>query len=216
MGLYSKYIFPRMLDWTLGAPELGKYRRLALTAAHGRTLEIGFGTGLNLPYYPEAVAELVALDSENMLRSRVERRIATCTIPVTQMQLDAQGRLPFDDQSFDSVVTTLTLCSIDNPAPALAEIRRVLKPDGRFVFWEHGRSDDPSVARRQDRYNPIQKIIGAGCNMNRRIDQLIREAGFEITKLDRFLLPQTPRVLAEMYRGVAGSAVTETATMRER
>ncbi len=203
MGLYSKYIFPRMLDRTLSTPELGEYRRLALAAAHGRTLEIGFGTALNLPYYPEAVAELVVLDSENMLRSRVERRIAACPIPVTQMQIDAQGRLPFDDRSFDSVVTTLTLCSIDNTAPALAEIRRVLKPDGRFIFWEHGRSDDPAVAQRQDRFNPIQRIIGAGCNMNRRIDQLIREAGFEITKLDRFLLPQTPRVLAEMYRGNA-------------
>lgn len=205
MSFYSKYIFPRMLDRMLGTPELGKYRRLALAAARGRTLEIGFGTALNLPYYPEAVTELVVLDSENMLRSRVERRIAACSIPVSRMQLDAQGRLPFDDRSFDSVVTTLTLCSIDNTAPVLAEIRRVLKPDGGFLFWEHGRSDDPAVARRQDRFNPIQRVIGAGCNMNRPIDRLIREAGFEIRKLDRFLLPQTPRVLAEMYRGVAAS-----------
>jgi len=203
MGFYSNYIFPRLLDWSLGAPEFGEYRRRALEPARGATLEIGFGTGLNLPYYPAAVTKLMAIDSENMLEDRVERRIAACPIPVAKMRLDAQGRLPFGDRMFDTVVTTLTLCSIADTAPALAEIRRVLKPDGRFVFFEHGRSDDPKVARRQDRFNPIQKIIGVGCNMNRRIDELIETAGFEITTLDRFLLPKTPRLLAEMYRGVA-------------
>lgn len=203
MGFYSSYIFPRLLDWSLGAPEFGKYRRSALEPARGETLEIGFGTGLNLPYYPEAVTKLTVIDSENMLEDRVERRIAACPIPVTKMRLDAQGRLPFGDHAFDTVVSTLTLCSIADTAPALAEIRRVLKPDGRFVFFEHGRSDDPEVARRQDRFNPIQKIIGVGCNMNRRIDELIKTAGFEITTLDRFMLPKTPRMLAEMYRGVA-------------
>jgi len=203
MGLYASYIFPRLLDWSLGTPEFGKYRRRALEPARGETLEIGFGTGLNLPYYPEAVTKLTVIDSENMLPERVERRIAACPIPVTKMRLDAQGRLPFDDHTFDTVVTTLTLCSITDAAAALAEVRRGLKPGGQFVFFEHGRSDDPKVARRQDRFNPIQKIIGVGCNMNRRIDKLIEDAGFQIAQLDRFLLPKTPRLLAEMYRGVA-------------
>lgn len=203
MNIYTKYIFPRLLDWSLNNPQMGKYRQRALEPAAGETLEIGFGTGLNLPHYPAAVTRLTVIDSENMLTRLVERRIAQCAIPVTKMQLDAQGRLPFDDHSFDSVVTTLTLCSIQNTAPALAEIRRVLKPDGKFVFWEHGRSDDAQIAQRQDRFNPLQKIIGAGCNMNRKIDELITAGEFEITKLDRFLLPKTPRLLAEMYRGVA-------------
>lgn len=203
MGLYSKYIFPRLLDWSLGNPQMGKYRRRALEAATGETLEIGFGTGLNLPHYPATVTKLTVLDSENMLTSLVERRISECPLPIVKMQLDAQGRLPFADNSFDSVVTTLTLCSIANTEPALAEIRRVLKPDGKFIFWEHGRSDDAAVARRQDRFNPLQQIIGAGCNMNRKIDDLITAAGFEITKLDRFLMPKTPRLLGEMYRGIA-------------
>lgn len=203
MGFYAKYIFPRILDWSVGAPEFGEYRRRALEPVCGETLEIGFGTGLNLPYYPEGVRKLTAIDSENMLEDRVERRIAACRIPVTRIRLDAQGRLPFEDHTFDTVVTTLTLCSIPDTAAALAEIRRALKPEGRFIFFEHGRSDDPKVARRQDRFNPIQKIIGAGCNMNRKIDELIENAGFEITTLDRFLLPKTPRILAEMYRGVA-------------
>lgn len=203
MGIYAKYIFPRLLDWSLGNPQMGKYRQAALQPATGETLEIGFGTGLNLPHYPDSVTRLTVIDSENMLSRLVNRRIAECSLPVTKMQLDAQGRLPFDDHSFDSVVTTLTLCSIAHTAPALAEIRRVLKPNGKFVFWEHGRSDDPAIARRQDRFNPLQRIIGVGCNMNRKIDDLIVAKGFEIQSLDRFLLPKTPPLLAEMYRGIA-------------
>lgn len=203
MGIYSKYIFPRFLDWTLGNPEMGKYRRQALEQATGKTLEIGFGTGLNLPYYPESVTELTIIDSENMLEKLVTERIAACRLPVTKLQLDAQGRLPFEDYSFDSVVSTLTLCSIASTEPALAEIHRVLKPAGKFIFFEHGRSDDADTARWQDRLNPLQKIVGVGCNINRRIDRLIENAGFRIEKLDRFILPKSPRLLAEMYRGIA-------------
>ena len=203
MGVYAKYIFPRLLDWTLGSAPMGKFRRRALEPATGNTLEIGFGTGLNLPHYPAAVSKLTVIDSEDMLRERVARRIAECPIPVVRMQLDAQGCLPFDDHAFDSVVTTFTLCSIADTAPALAEIRRVLKPGGRFIFFEHGRSDDAEVARRQDRFNPLQKIIGVGCNLNRKIDELIAAGGFRIVELDRFLMPETPRLLSEMYRGIA-------------
>jgi ubiquinone/menaquinone biosynthesis C-methylase UbiE len=203
MGIYAKYIFPRLLDWTLGSAPMGKYRRRALEPSTGKTLEIGFGTGLNLPYYPAAVTRLTVIDSEDMLRERVARRIAECSNPVVRMQLDAQGHLPFDDHAFDSVVTTFTLCSIADTVPALIGIRRVLKPGGRFIFFEHGRSDDAEIARRQDRFNPLQKIIGVGCNMNRKIDELIAASGFRIVELDRFLMPETPRLLAEMYRGVA-------------
>jgi ubiquinone/menaquinone biosynthesis C-methylase UbiE len=203
MGIYAKYIFPLLLDWTLGSAPMSKYRRRALEPANGNTLEIGFGTGLNLPHYPAALTRLTVIDSEDMLRKRVARRIAECPIPVVRMQLDAQGRLPFDDQTLDSVVTTFTLCSIADIVPALAEIRRVLKPGGRFIFFEHGRSDDVEIARRQDQFNPLQKVIGVGCNLNRKIDELIVAGGFRITELDRFLMPETPRLLAEMYRGVA-------------
>jgi SAM-dependent methyltransferase len=203
MGIYSKYIFPRLLDKLLSTPEMGKYRRRALASVRGNTLEVGFGTGLNLPYYPGTVTKLTGIDCEDMLPGKVQKRIVISPFAVTRMQIDATGRLPFDDRNFDSVVSTLTLCSLSNTAPALAEIRRVLKPDGRFVFFEHGRSEDARVARRQDRYNPIQKIIGAGCNLNRRIDRLIETAGFEIRSLERFIMPDTPRIMAEMYCGIA-------------
>jgi ubiquinone/menaquinone biosynthesis C-methylase UbiE len=203
MGIYSKHIFPHILEWSLGTPEIGNYRRSTLAAARGETLEVGFGTGLNLPHYPETVTKLTAIDSENILQRRVERRIAESSIPVIRLQLDASGRMPFDDQRFDTIVTTMTLCSIADVAPALSEIARVMKPGGQYLFLEHGRSDDPSIARRQDRFNPLQRMIAAGCNINRSIDRLIKSAGFEIMSLDRFLMPNAPRIMAEMYRGVA-------------
>jgi ubiquinone/menaquinone biosynthesis C-methylase UbiE len=203
MGFYSKYIFPRMLDWALGNPELGKYRRRALEAARGKVLEVGFGTGLNLPYYPEAVNEITAIDPESMLPEKVAERIKKFPVPVNFVQLDASGHLPFADATFDSIITTWTLCSIENVEPALAEMRRLLKPDGRYIFFEHGRSDDAKTAKWQDRFNPVEKVIGAGCNINRPIDRLIKAAGFAIEDLERFVMPKTPRILGEMYRGTA-------------
>ena len=175
----------------------------ALEPVYGSVLEVGFGTGLNLPYYPQRVTNLTVIDPERMLPDRVAKRIAEASMPVEQVSLDASSGLPFDAGTFDSIVTTFTLCSIANVAPALAEIRRVLKPEGRYVFLEHGRSDDPRVARRQDFFNPLQKIIGCGCNMNRPIDTLVTEAGFKLSSLERFLIPDSPRIFAEMYLGVA-------------
>jgi len=215
MGLYSSYIFPRVLDWSLGTSYFQNLRKETLEPAKGSVLEIGFGTGLNLPHYPPQVTKLTVVEPERMLASRVARRISEANMPVEQFQLDASRRLPFDDDSFDSVVTTLTLCSIADVSPALAEIRRVLKPQRPYVFLEHGRSDDPRVAKRQDFFNPVQKIVACGCNMNRPIDQLIKDAGFEIATLERFLIPDAPRVLAEMYRGIAEQG-SENATKAQR
>ena len=203
MGIYANYIFPRMLDWALGSPEANEQRHLTLANAKGNVLEIGFGTGLNLRYYPEVVTKLTALDSKNFRPELVQKRIAKAHMPIEQVQLDAGGKLPFAEASFDTVVTTWTLCSIANVDAALLEMKRVLKPDGALLFCEHGRSDEARTATWQDRLNPLQKIVGCGCNMNRAMDMLITKAGFEITTLDRFLMPNAPRILSEMYRGVA-------------
>jgi ubiquinone/menaquinone biosynthesis C-methylase UbiE len=203
MGFYSKYVFPHLLEWALGNPQLGKYRRRALETACGNVLEVGFGTGLNLPYYPEAVTQITAIDPENMLADKVAERIKEARVPVNFVQLDASGKLPFADATFDSIITTWTLCSIENVEPALAEMRRLLKPYGRYIFFEHGRSDDAKTAKWQDRFNPIEKVIGVGCNINRPIDRLVKAAGFEVETLDRFVMPKTPRILGEIYRGTA-------------
>ena len=203
MGIYANYVFPRLLDWALGSPEANEQRQITLANAHGSVLEIGFGTGLNLRYYPETVTKLTALDSENFRPELVQKRIAKARFPVEQVQLDAGGQLPFADASFDTVVTTWTLCSIANVDAALREMKRVLKPGGEFLFCEHGRSDDVKTATWQDRLNPLQKIIGCGCNMNRAMDQLIANAGFEIVLLKRFVIAKTPRIWGEMYRGIA-------------
>ena len=206
MGIYSKHIFPRLMDWALRSRIVGRERRIALEPAQGDVLEIGFGTGLNLRHYPAAVTKLTVIDPNPMLEDRVARRISEARMPVEQLQLDASGRLPFEDASFDSVVTTFTLCSIDKINPALREMRRVLRPEGLFLFLEHGRSADPRIAKRQDFFNPVQKLIASGCNLNRPIDDLIRESGFCIVELDRFVMDDTPRIVGEMYRGTARSS----------
>jgi ubiquinone/menaquinone biosynthesis C-methylase UbiE len=203
MGLYSRHIFPRILEWSLSGRPVTDLRIKALEPARGQVLEIGFGTGLNIPCYPSAVGELVAVDSELMMAGRVRDRIVKSPFPVNQKRLDASEKLPLEDRWFDTVVTTFTLCSIANVGAALKEIRRVLKPDGIYLFLEHGRSDDSRIARFQDYLNPIQNIIGAGCNLNRKIDHLIREAGFDMIQLNRFAMAQTPRLVGEMYSGIA-------------
>jgi ubiquinone/menaquinone biosynthesis C-methylase UbiE len=203
MGLYSTYIFPRVLDWSLGTKLIRDERRTALASLYGHVLEIGFGTGLNLPCYPPEVTRLTTIDSEEMLGKLVTKRINDATMPVKQLKLDANSRLPFEDDSFDCVVTTFTLCSIRDVQAALAEIHRVLGTEGKYVFLEHGRSDEPRVARRQDFLNPVQQWVACGCNINRPIDQLVTKADLHIQTLDRYRLPSTPRIFAEMYRGVA-------------
>jgi len=203
MGFYSRHILPRLVEWSLGSRIVSEERRATLATLRGEVLEIGFGTGLNLACYPPQVNRLTAIDTETMLPSRVADRIAHAPVAVERLKLDAGGRLPFEDRSFDGVVTTFTLCSIAEVASALAEIRRVLKPTGEYVFLEHGRSDDPRIARLQDRFNPITKLIGCGCHLNRPIDKLVSAAGLQIARLERFVMPDSSKIVGEMYRGVA-------------
>jgi len=203
MSIYSRQIFPRVLDYLLRSEEVNRERRVTLAPLAGRVLEIGFGTGLNLRHYPETVTSLTILDPERMLVERVARRIAAAAMPVEKLYLDASGRLPFGDDTFDGVATTFTLCTIPDAAAALREMRRVLKPTGLMAFLEHGHSDDRRTARWQDWLNPVQKIIACGCHLNRRIDALITNAGFAIEKLERSVIPGLPRVLGTIYRGTA-------------
>jgi len=200
MSFYERYVFPHVLDFAMR--RMSPLRGGVLETASGEVLEIGFGTGLNLRHYPASVRRLHAVDPMDALPKRVAERIAAAPFSVERHRLRADGRLPFDAARFDCATMTWTLCTIPDPVSAMREVRRVLKPGAPLLFIEHGRSDDPKVARFQERWNPIQNRIGAGCNVNRAIDALIRAGGFEFEKLERFKA-DGPRFLAEMYRGIA-------------
>ncbi len=200
--MYATYIFPRLMDWVLRGERFQTERQRLLTPAQGVVLEIGFGTGLNLPHYPRTVTALHTVDPAPLLPDRVACRVAQAPFPVHIQHVSAET-LPYDDATFDCAVSTFTLCTIPDPVMALREVRRVLKPEGHFLFLEHGRSDDSAIARWQDRLNPFQNWFGCGCNLNRRIDQLVSEAGLQLEHVDRYVLPGVPRIGGEMYRGVA-------------
>jgi ubiquinone/menaquinone biosynthesis C-methylase UbiE len=204
MGLYCKHIFPRLMDHVMRGEEFQRLRTEVLQSVAGEVLEIGIGTGLNLRHYGPNVSRVRAVDPNPMLPARVAERRGGVSFPVEISHHSAE-RLPYDDRTFDCVVSTWTLCTISAPLRALTEVRRVLRPEGKFLFLEHGRSDDQKIARWQDRLNPVQNIIGCGCNLNRRIDDLIAQAGLTITQLDRFAMQSVPRIGGEMYRGTATS-----------
>jgi ubiquinone/menaquinone biosynthesis C-methylase UbiE len=200
MGLRDR-IKPWIQDRVMGF--MDEMRPQSLEGATGDVLEVGFGTARNLVHYPEAVRSVTGLDplvTEG--NATVEARIARARFPVERTALRADGALPFDTARFDCVVTTWTLCSIPDVDSALAEMRRVLKPGGRYLFIEHGRSDRPGTARWQDRLNPLWRRIADGCNMNRPVDVLLERGGFELVALERFR-HKGPGVLAAMYRGTA-------------
>src|SRR5207302_4219387 len=184
MGFYAKHIFPRVMDWMLRGPQHQAEREKVLRSIRGEVLEVGFGTELNLRHYPAGVTRLTAIDVATMLPLRVARRVAAAPFPVTRTELSGE-RLPFPDAQFDCVVTTMTLCSIGDPVPALREMRRVLKPGGTYVFLEPGHSDEARVARRQDFFNPLQRRLACGCNINRRVGALGRGAGPEVPSVAR-------------------------------
>ena len=168
----------------------------------GDVLEVGFGSGLNIPHYPASVHELTAIDPNPGMRRYAELRITASPIKVERCVLSGES-LPMADASFDTVVCTWTLCSIENVEQALAEIHRVLKLGGRFVFLEHGLSNEPEVQRWQHWLNPIQKVIGDGCNLNRDIRALVENVGFSSLEMENFSLEKTPRLVGYMYCGVA-------------
>ncbi|HEY4309873.1 MAG TPA: class I SAM-dependent methyltransferase [Pirellulales bacterium] len=202
MGLYDKYILPRVLEFGMSRPQVMRERPRALAEARGEVLEIGFGTGLNLASYPPAVERLVVADPVEMLAPRVAQRIAAAKIPVSIERADA-AVLPFDAGRFDCVVSTWTLCTIPRVAQSLAEIRRVLKPSGRFLFLEHGLSQNPRTADWQHRLDRLHGFFTGGCHVNREIDQLVAGAGLAIERVDRFNLAGVPGYMAPHYLGAA-------------
>lgn len=201
MGLYNERILPYLLDLSMGDAILGRYRRAALADVSGEVLEIGFGTGLNLPYYPDPVRQLVTVDPSPGVHRLAQKRIAASSITVDHHMLSGEA-LPMGDRTFDSVVSTFTLCTIPQIEKALAEIYRVLKPGGHFFFVEHGLSPEPGIQTWQNRLTPIQKRIAGGCHFNRNIGQLI-EQQFDQVQIEAAYAEKVPKVAGYFYTGVA-------------
>ena len=201
MGVYATHVLPRLIDLAMRSRVVAAERARFVPMATGRVLEVGIGSGLNLPFYGPAVSSLLGLDPSLALwRLGVERAV---TAPFAiRFAAGSAERVPAADASFDTVVTTFTLCSIPDPSAALTEMRRVLAPGGRLVFIEHGCSPEARVRAWQDRLTPLWRRVAGGCHLNRTIDALIRAAGFSIDRIETGYA-QGPRPFAYLFRGAA-------------
>ncbi len=204
LGIYAKYVLPRVLDLAMRNQDLTPLRAAWVSRARGDVLELGMGSGLNLPFYTADVHRVRGVEP-SLEMQRLARQRLTANRPVDFLSQSAEDTLPLSEASIDTVVSTWTLCTIPDASRALREVRRVLKPGGRFIFVEHGQSPDAAVVVWQNRLNPIWKPIGGGCNLNRKIVELIRGAGFRITELKTGYLPG-PKPMTYTYQGLAEPA----------
>jgi ubiquinone/menaquinone biosynthesis C-methylase UbiE len=202
MGFYAQVIVPLLCDFGLDRPFVARYRRELLAHAGGNILEIGFGTGLNLPYYPPHVRKLTAVDPNAGMHRLAQRRVRRSKIEVDQRALSGE-RLPFEGDRFDCAVSTFTLCSIEDVGRAVSEVFRVLKPGGRLLFLEHGLSPEPGVQKWQRRLNGLQVRLANGCHLDRDMKALVAAQPFASVEVREFYLERTPRTHGYLYRGVA-------------
>lgn len=193
---------PIILDFSMESKLLGKARAENLSGVYGNILEVGFGTGQSLSHYPKTVKKISTVDKNKILNKKAQFRINKAKILVENYIANAEN-LPFTNNSFDCVVSHMTLCTITNARTAMNEVFRVLKPGGKFFFLEHGACPDIIIKRWQDRWNPIQKIIGGGCNCNRYIDEIIESSGLKILELNNYHMGDAPKILDYMFQGFA-------------
>jgi ubiquinone/menaquinone biosynthesis C-methylase UbiE len=202
MGFYSRLVFPRLCDLLLNRPLVARQRQELLASARGDVLEIGFGTGLNLPHYPAPVRKLTTVDPNSGMHWLAQRRVRRSSIEVDQRVCSGE-RLPFEDIGFDCVVSTFTLCSIEDVGQALGEVYRVLRPGGRFLFLEHGLSPEPNVQKWQRRLNWLEMLLADGCHLDRNMKELVAAQPFSSVEVEEFYLETTPRTHGYLYRGIA-------------
>jgi ubiquinone/menaquinone biosynthesis C-methylase UbiE len=201
MGFYEEQILPRFTNLVMARREFTPIRARVAGVLDGEVLEVGFGSGLNVPHYPSTISRVRAVDPATVGRRLAAPRVAASPVPVEYVGLDGE-ELALDSASVDHVLTTWTLCTIPDVERALGEIRRVLRRGGSFHFVEHGRSPQPKVARWQDRLTPVQRRVAGGCHLNRPIDQLVASSGLDLTRIDRYYA-KGPRSFGYMFEGVA-------------
>jgi SAM-dependent methyltransferase len=203
MGCYARQAVPRIINLLCGR-RFGALRRRVCAGLAGNVVEIGFGSGLNVPFYPAAVTRVAAIEPADVGWKLAARRLAASSVPVQRSGLDGQW-LPFEDSSFDAALSTWTLCTIPDPAAALREIRRVLKPGGSLHFVEHGLAPDESVRRWQRRLDPLEQRLAGGCRLTQPIVELLRAAGFAVQDLDVFYEKGVPKFTGAYSLGTAVS-----------
>jgi ubiquinone/menaquinone biosynthesis C-methylase UbiE len=202
VGFYAKYLLPLIIDLGMRNKETARLRAAWIPRARGEVVEVGIGSGLNLPFYSRDVQRVYGVDPSVELQRMARRKAVTAPIEIEFLSQSAEERLPLPNASMDTVVVTWTLCSIADAPKALQQVNRVLKTSGHLIFGEHGRAPDPGVAVWQDRITPFWKRVGGGCHLNRKIDDLITAAGFRIVELKTCYLPG-PRPMTYTYQGFA-------------
>ena len=202
-GLYDRFVLPRLIDWACGQDSIIRQRQLVVPKAQGTVLEIGIGSGLNLPHYNrDRVKNIIGIEPGQGVLDLGQERFDAMDIPLEILQESAED-IPLQNNSVDTVLLTWAGCSIGDIETALGEMRRVLKPDGQLVFCEHGRSNEPRIARYQDWLNKVWPYFAGGCNINRDFAKLISAAGFEITELETFYAMPVPKTVSFHFRGQA-------------
>lgn len=204
MGIYGDHVLPRIINVACGMKMNDPLRERVCGGLEGEVVEIGFGSGLNIPFYPTSVSRVAAVEPADLGWKLAGKRLAEAPVPVERSGLDGQS-LPFADNSFDTALSTWTMCTIPDLETALAELRRVLKPGGRLHFIEHGLAPDEPVQRWQHRLEPIQKRLFGGCHLTRPIVPLLKNAGFAISEVDEFYEDNAPKPMAADSLGVAVS-----------
>ena len=207
LTFYNKYVLPRLINFAMTRSDLARIREVHVPAAKGVVLEIGIGSGVNMPFYTNAVTQLYGVDPSAELLAMAREKAAAAPFPV-ELFNRAADRIPLADASVDTAIVTWSLCSIANPADALREVRRILKPGGALIFVEHGLSPEAGVRKWQNRLTPVWRRCAGGCHLNRKMDDLIRSAGFTIADLRMEYVPG-PRAFAFMYQGRAHTAENE-------
>jgi SAM-dependent methyltransferase len=204
MGFYDDRIVPRIANRTCGAKPMRPHRERVCAGLNGEVVEIGFGSGLNVPYYPDAVTRVTAVEPADLGWRLAAKRVAGSRVPIERAGLDGQS-LPFEDDTFDSAISTWTMCTIPDAALALREVRRVLKPGGTLHFVEHGLAPDPKVQKWQYRLDPLEMRIAGGCTFSRPIAALVTGAGFTMQELDEFYAKGGPKFASAFSLGVAAA-----------